>query len=66
MSGRPRSIGTDLSLGMESRPWLNNNCIFRAGVSGLLPGSGFRALYGSANGTVDSLFAGFMDLEVAF
>ena len=62
----PRSIGTDLSLGMESRPWLNNNCIFRAGVSGLLPGSGFRALYGSANGTVDSLFAGFMDLEVAF
>ena len=62
----PRSIGTDLSLGMESRPWLNNNCILRAGVSGLLPGSGFRALYGSANGTVDSLFAGFMDLEVAF
>ncbi|MEN9666972.1 MAG: hypothetical protein RLZZ326_3335, partial [Planctomycetota bacterium] len=62
----PRSIGTDLSLGMESRPWLNNNCIFRAGVSGLLPGAGFRALYGSANGTVDSLFAGFMDLEVAF
>jgi hypothetical protein len=48
------------------RPFLNNNVIFRSGVSGLLVGNGFRALYGNANGTMDNLFAGFVDLEVAF
>jgi len=61
-----RSIGTDLSLGLETRPFLNNNCLLRAGVSGLLCGEGFRDLYGSIDGSIDDLFAAFMDLEVAF
>ena len=62
----PDSIGTDLSLGMESRPLLNNNWIFRAGVSGLLPGDGFQALYGPITGQLPNLFAAFTDLELAF
>ncbi len=35
-------IGTDLSLGLEYRPWLNNNVIIVAGVSGLLPATASR------------------------
>ncbi|RLS33517.1 MAG: hypothetical protein DWH80_00135 [Planctomycetota bacterium] len=62
----PTSIGTDLSLGVESRPLLNNNWIFRAGISGLLPGDGFQALYGPITGQVPNLFAAFTDLELAF
>ena len=61
-----KSIGTDLSLGMETRPFLNNNMIFRSGVSGLLVGNGFKALYGNVDGGLDNLFAAFLDLEVAF
>jgi hypothetical protein len=61
-----KSIGTDLSLGVESRPLLNNNWIFRAGVSGLLVGDGFRDLYGSLGGNLDNLFAAFTDLELTY
>jgi len=61
-----RSIGTDLSMGVEHRPLLNNNCILRTGVSGLLPGNGFKQLYGNFDGTISNLFAAFVDLEVAF
>jgi hypothetical protein len=61
-----RSIGTDLSLGVESRPLLNNNWIFRAGVSGLIVGEGFQQLYGNIDNNVPNLFAAFTDLELAF
>ena len=61
-----KSIGTDLSMGVESRPFLNNNLIFRSGVSGLIVGNGFKALYGNIDGNMSNLFAGFLDLEVAF
>jgi len=61
-----RSIGTDLSLGVESRPLLNNNWIFRAGVSGLVVGDGFRDLYGGLGGDIDNLFGAFTDLELAY
>ncbi len=63
-----KSIGTDLSLGFESRPLLNNNFILRAGVSGLIVGDGFRDLYGSLGGPgrIENLFAAFTDLELAY
>ncbi len=61
-----KSIGTDLSLGIESRPLLNNNWIFRAGVSGLVVGQGFRDLYGNIDGGMDNLFGAFTDLELAY
>jgi hypothetical protein len=61
-----RSIGTDLSVGIESRPLLNNNWIFRAGVSGLIVGEGFQQIYGNIDNNVPNLFAAFTDLELAF
>ena len=61
-----KSIGTDLSLGVESRPLLNNNWVFRAGVSGLVVGDGFRNLYGYLGGSLPDLFAAFTDLEIAY
>ncbi len=65
-SGIDRFIGTDLSLGMEFRPHLNNNIIIVAGVQGLVPGSGFRELYNPTTGQIPALFAGFMDLVLKF
>ena len=38
-------IGADLSTGVEYRPRLNNNVILTGGVSGLLPGQGFKDIY---------------------
>ncbi len=61
-----RFIGTDLSLGFEYRPHLNNNIIMQAGVQGLIPGQGFRDLYNPIVGNVPALFAGFMDLTLTF
>ena len=41
-------IGTDLSLGMEYRPFLNDNCIILGGLAMLIPGKGFDDLFGKA------------------
>jgi hypothetical protein len=62
-----REIGTDLSMGIEHRPLLNNNIIFVGGVSGLIPGQGFRDLYNpSAVGEVGPLFASFAQLTLTY
>jgi hypothetical protein len=59
-------IGTDMSLGLEYRPFLNNNAILVAGVSGLLPGKGFEDLYNPLLGEVDGLAAGFMEVVLTY
>jgi len=59
-------IGTDLSMGFEYRPALNNNAIIVAGVSTLLPGAGFKDLYNPLVGKVDPLAAGFMDVVFTY
>lgn len=59
-------IGTDLSTGLEYRPLLNNNIIFVAGFSCLIPGEGFRDIYNPLVGRVDTLFAGFGNLILTF
>jgi hypothetical protein len=41
-----RDIGVDLSAGLEYRPLLNDNVILTGGYACLLPGGGFRDLYG--------------------
>jgi hypothetical protein len=41
-----RQIGLDLSLGVEYRPFLNDNMVLVGGVSSLLPGNGFDDLFG--------------------
>jgi len=44
-SGIDRFIGTDLGLGVQWRPWLNNNVIVTGTASTLFPGSGFEEIY---------------------
>jgi len=61
-----KQIGVDLSSGVEYRPFLDNNVILIAGVSGLLPGRGFNDLYTPLNGHVSALFAGFVDVSLTF
>jgi hypothetical protein len=51
-----RDIGVDLSVGLQYRPFLNNNAIINIGVATLLPGRGFRDIYTSQ--TLYSVFAG--------
>jgi hypothetical protein len=59
-------IGTDVSMGVEYRPLLSNNIIVKAGVATLIPGLGFRDLYNNVQGEVGPLFAGFVQLNLAF
>ena len=60
-----KSIGLDLSAGIEYRPLLNNQIMIVSGVSGLFVGNGFKDLYRPLNGNVrDVLGAAFM--EAAF
>ena len=59
-------IGIDLSMGIEYRPFLNNNVIVKAGVSGLIPGEGFQELYDTSNSTVTFLAAGFVDVTLRY
>ena len=40
-----REIGTDLSLGFENRPFLNDNLILTCGVSSLIPARGFKDIF---------------------
>lgn len=61
-----RSIGTDLSLGCEYRPFLNNNVITRVGVATLLPGDGFRDIYGLIDNNVRPMFAAFMEAVLTY
>jgi hypothetical protein len=42
-----REIGTDLSLGIEHRPRLNDNAIIVFGVATLIPSQGLRDLFGA-------------------
>jgi hypothetical protein len=61
-----RHIGTDLSLGFERRPLLNDNIILVGGVSTLLPASGFKDLYNPIAGSVDDLFASFLQVTLTY
>ena len=59
-------IGADLSLGAEYRPYHNNNVILVGGISGLIPGRGFKDLYNPIAGNVDGLAAGFLDIILTY
>jgi hypothetical protein len=61
-----RFIGTDLSAGLEYRPRLNNNFLITAGVSGLIPGTGFQDIYNPLVGEVNALFASFMEIVLQY
>jgi hypothetical protein len=61
-----RHIGTDLSVGYEYRPLLSNNIIARFGMSGLIPGEGFKDIYNNLNRSTPTMVAGFLELNLAF
>ena len=43
------TIGVDLSIGLEYRPLLSDNIILTGGYACLLPGAGFKDLYGTTS-----------------
>lgn len=53
-----RSFGTDLSLGVQWRPWLTENVVVSTGFGALLPGRGFRDIYRTAQPTVPGFTTG--------
>ncbi len=59
-------IGTDASLGIEYRPLHNNNILLISGLSGLVPGRGFKNLFDPLVGKTDNLFAGFIEAVVTY
>jgi hypothetical protein len=59
-------IGTDISCGVEYRPLLSNNIIITAGASMLVPGIGLRDLYNNVDGKLQTLAAGFMELNLQY
>ena len=62
-----RHIGTDLSSGVEYRPFLNNNVIIVGGVSGLIAGQGFDDLYSRApNNRPGGFFASFLQVNLTY
>ncbi len=56
-----KNIGFDCSLGMNYRPWLNNQVIINAGVSTLVPSQGFKDIY-----SPKTLYAGFMGITIRY
>ncbi|MEO8033883.1 MAG: hypothetical protein ABI837_05580 [Acidobacteriota bacterium] len=40
-----RELGTDLSIGLRYRPFLNQNFVVIGGVAGWIPGQGFKDIY---------------------
>jgi len=59
-------IGVDLSIGFEYRPLLNDNIAIIGGISGLIPGEGFKDLYNPLRGEVDTLLAGFLEFVFVY
>ena len=59
-------IGVDVSMGVEYRPFLNNNTIVTFGVASLLPGQGFKTLFDGLRNTVDPLVAAFVDIVLTY
>ena len=44
-----RAIGVDLSIGVEYRPLLSDNVVVTGGYACLVPGAGFKDLYGTTS-----------------
>jgi hypothetical protein len=50
-----KALGVDVSVGFHWRPWLHQNVIFNGSVAALVPGTGFKQMYGSSQGTLYSV-----------
>jgi hypothetical protein len=60
------TIGAEPSTGFEYRPFLNDAVVIVAGAAVLLPGMGFRDIYSNFGQRVDTPFAGFTSVVLAF
>jgi hypothetical protein len=59
-------IGTDISLGAEYRPLLNNNVIVIGGLAALIAGDGLDDLYERFDGRTQTNTAGFLEAIFLF
>jgi hypothetical protein len=60
-------IGTDISMGLEYRPFLSENISINLGLSGLVPGQGFRDIYNNFSSRTNSILIGsFMVMNLLF
>lgn len=59
-------IGTDLSLGFEYRPLLNDNIQLALGFSGFVPGDGYDDLFAPFSGDASKLFAAFFEIVTTY
>ncbi len=59
-------IGVDLSTGLEYRPLLSNNVIFKAGLAALLPGQGIRDLFDRLDRSNRGFMAGFVEAVLTY
>jgi hypothetical protein len=55
----PRSIGWDVSLGVQWRPFMSQNMVLNASAAALLPAEGLKQLY-AQNGTLYSVLANLL------
>ncbi|HEY6334057.1 MAG TPA: cytochrome c3 family protein, partial [Blastocatellia bacterium] len=66
------SIGIDYGAGIVYRPLLNENIVFTAGFSSLVPGAGFKDIYSSActgegcGAKPKNLYSGFIRLKFTY
>ncbi len=57
----PQEVGFDYSVGLQYRPWLNDNVIVTGGASLFVPGRGFKRIL-----TDDILYAPFVALTLTY
>ena len=60
-SGIDRDLGIDVGLGVQWRPYLNNNLLINATASTFLPGAGFKDIY-----TEETLFSIFGSVTLVY
>lgn len=60
--GIRKELGTDLSVGLRYRPFLNNNMVIVGGAAAFIPGQGFKDIYESG----DTLYHVFTNLILQF
>lgn len=56
-----RDIGLDLSVGVQYRPFNNQNVVFTAGAAALIPAQGFRDIY-----TSETLYSTFLSMTLLY
>jgi hypothetical protein len=56
-----KDLGLDVSMGLEYRPFLNNNVILNVGAAALIPGNGFKDIY-----TSQTLYSTFISMTLTY